>query len=51
MLPKTLHDSTASDKFQRKIVAWPQKYRCEEIQKVLHVARRTVAVAATVDTL
>lgn len=24
MLPKTLHDSTASDKFQRKIVAaWP----------------------------
>lgn len=52
MLPKTLHDSTASDKFQRKIVvAWPQKYRCEEMQKVLHAARRTVAVAATVDTL
>lgn len=44
MLAYTLHDSTGSDKFQRKIVVSPQKY--EEMQKVV---RRTVAAA--VDTL
>lgn len=34
-----------------KLLPGHKKYRCEEMQKVLHVARRTVAVAATVDTL